>query len=66
MAKYLGGRTENRAFWIELLGPRHGRVAFSCGVDSLDLYLQKQAGQNLKKHAAVSLVLTPDGQEIAF
>jgi len=61
----LNGRPENRAFWIEPLGPQHDRAAFSCGVDSLDFYLQKQAGQDLKKHAAVSFVLTPDGREIA-
>jgi ribosomal protein S18 acetylase RimI-like enzyme len=29
------------------------------------LYLQKQAGQDSKKHAAVSFVLTPDGMTIA-
>lgn len=53
------------AFWIEPLGTKHDRTAFSCGVDSLDLYLQKQAGQDFKKHAAVSFVLTPDGTQIA-
>lgn len=61
----MNGRAENRAFCIELLGPQHERAAFFCGVDSLDLYLKELAGQDLKKHAAVSFVLTPDGREIA-
>jgi ribosomal protein S18 acetylase RimI-like enzyme len=61
----LSGQAENRAFRIEPLGPLHNRSAFSCGVDSLDLYLKNQAGQDLKKHAAVSFVLTSDGKEIA-
>jgi len=52
-------------FVIEPLGSKHDRAAFSCGVDSLDVYLRKQAGQDLKKHAAVSFVLTPDGKTIA-
>ena len=52
-------------FFIEPLGSKHDRAAFSCGVDSLDIYLQKQAGQDLKKHAAVSFVLTPDGKTVA-
>jgi ribosomal protein S18 acetylase RimI-like enzyme len=61
----LAGIAGKPAFWIEPLGPKHDRTAFSCGVDSLDLYLQKQAGQDFKKHAAVSFVLTPDGTQIA-
>ena len=61
----MNGRAENCAFRIEPLGPQHERAAFSCGVDSLDLYVQKLAGQDLKKHAAVSFVLTPNGREIA-
>ena len=59
------GAAENPKFSIEPLAAKHDRVAFSCGVDSLDIYLQKQAGQDFKKHAAVSFVLTPDGTEIA-
>jgi len=61
----LAGEERVPTFTIEPLGSKHDRAAFSCGVDSLDLYLQKQAGQDLKKHAAVSFVLTSDGKTIA-
>jgi ribosomal protein S18 acetylase RimI-like enzyme len=52
-------------FVIEPLGARHDRAAFSCGNQQLDLYLQKQAGQDLKKRAAVPFVITPDHKTIA-
>ena len=52
-------------FDIQPLGPHHDRAAFSCGVDALDTYLRKQAGQDLKKHATVPFVATPDGKTIA-
>jgi ribosomal protein S18 acetylase RimI-like enzyme len=52
-------------FVIEPLGARHGRAAFSCGNQQLDSYLQKQAGQDLKKRAAVPFVITPDHKTIA-
>ena len=61
----MAGEAQKPKFSIELLAAKHDRVAFSCGVDSLDVYLQKQAGQDFKKHAAVSFVLTPNGTEIA-
>src|ERR1019366_3555005 len=38
---------------------------FSCGSRELDSYLQKQAGQDLKKRAAVPFVITPDHRTIA-
>lgn len=50
---------------IEPLGPKHDRAAFSCGVEILDAYLKKQAGQDLKKRTAVTFVLTPDGTTVA-
>ena len=50
---------------VEPLGPKLDRAAFSCGVQILDAYLQKQAGQDLKKRAAVPFVITPDGTTIA-
>lgn len=56
---------EDPTFRIELLGLKHDRAAFSCGVDVLDVYLRKQASQDFKKHAAVPFVLTPDGRTIA-
>jgi hypothetical protein len=40
-------------------------AAFSCGNQQLDSYLQKQAGQDLKKRAAVAFVITPDYKTIA-
>jgi predicted GNAT family N-acyltransferase len=57
-----GGESE---FVFEPLGQKHDRAAFSCGVEILDKYLQKQASQDAKKHAAAPFVLTPDGKTIA-
>ena len=50
---------------MEPLGPKHDRAAFSCGVEALDAYLQKQARQDFRKRAAVPFVITPDGKTIA-
>ncbi|SRR5712692_6614846 len=36
-------------FVIEPLGPKYDRAAFSFGVEILDAYLKKQAGQDQKK-----------------
>jgi predicted GNAT family N-acyltransferase len=47
------------------LGPQHDRAGFSCGVEALDRYLKRQAGQDIRKHVAVAFVLTPDGRTIA-
>lgn len=52
-------------FWIEPLAAKHNRAAFSCGVGALDNYLHNQAGQDLKKRAAVPFVLTNDGKTVA-
>lgn len=56
---------EESHFVIEPRGAKHDRAAFSCGNDELDLYLHKQAGQDLKKRAAVPFVITPDHKRIA-
>jgi predicted GNAT family N-acyltransferase len=61
----LAGDVLKPKFVIEPLGPKHDRAAFSCGVEFLDAYLRKQAGQDFKKHSAVPFVLTPDGSTIA-
>ena len=61
----MASEAEEPAFRIELLGLKHGRAVFSCGVDVLDVYLRKQASQDFKKHAAVPFVLTSDGRTIA-
>jgi ribosomal protein S18 acetylase RimI-like enzyme len=52
-------------FTIQPLGEEHNRAAFSCGVEALDAYLQKQAGQDARKRAAVPFVASEDGRTIA-
>jgi len=52
-------------FRVEPLGRAHDRAAFSCGIEPLDNYLQKQAGQDVAKRVAVCFVLTPDGKTVA-
>jgi ribosomal protein S18 acetylase RimI-like enzyme len=51
--------------FIEPLATKHDRAPFSCGVDPLDQYIQRQATQDVKKHVAVAFVLSPDGKTIA-
>jgi len=41
-------------FAIEPLGEKHNRAAFSCGVEALDSYLHKQAGQDA---AGIAVIL---------
>ncbi len=52
-------------FSIEPLAETHDREAFCCGIEALDFYLRKQAGQDARKRAAVSFIATPDGKTIA-
>ena len=59
------GKQETTILHFEPLGPGHDRAAFSCGVEGLDNYLRKQAGQDVKKRVAVAFVLTPDGTTVA-
>lgn len=59
------GRKEAITLRFDLLGPTHNRVAFSCGVEALDNYLRRQAGQDARKRVAVTFVLTPDGKTVA-
>lgn len=44
-------------YLIEPLGPHHDRSAFCCGVESLDTYFQRQAGQDARKYVAAPFVL---------
>lgn len=44
---------------------RHDRSSFSCGVPALDAYLQRQAAQDMEKHAAVVYVATVEPPAIA-
>lgn len=47
-------------FTVALLDSRiHDRAAFTCGEPSLDDYLRRSAGQDLKRRLAVTYVLTP-------
>jgi hypothetical protein len=52
-------------FRVEPLAKTHDRAAFSCGIESLDNYVKKQASQDVAKRAAVCFVLTPDRRTIA-
>lgn len=56
---------KEEGFRFEPLGPAHNRTGFSCGVEALDDYLRKQAGQDVRKRVAVVFVITPDGKTIA-
>jgi predicted GNAT family N-acyltransferase len=52
-------------FRIEPFASNHDRAAFSCGVPELDTYLQRQAGQDMKRKLAAVFVLTADGTSVA-
>ncbi|KAA9382969.1 GNAT family N-acetyltransferase [Neorhizobium galegae] len=53
-------------FQIEALAARHDRKSFSCGVFPLDRYLKEQAGQDIKRRAAMCYVACPqDSDQIA-
>jgi ribosomal protein S18 acetylase RimI-like enzyme len=47
------------SFVIAPLSPDHNRLAFSCGVDVLDRYLQTQAGQDIRRRIANCFVASP-------
>ena len=53
------------AFQVQSLRPHHDRAGFSCGVEPLDNYLKKQAGQDVKKRVAAVFVLTADDSTIS-
>ncbi|GAB4195692.1 MAG: hypothetical protein Fur006_42420 [Coleofasciculaceae cyanobacterium] len=44
-------------YLIEPLGSHHNRAAFACGVEPLDVYLKRQAGQDARKRVAAPFVL---------
>ncbi len=52
---------EKPPFMIEALASRHIRKDFSCGDIALDRYLQRQAGQDARKHVAATFVLVEKG-----
>jgi ribosomal protein S18 acetylase RimI-like enzyme len=45
-------------FIIEALGASHDRARFSCGVDALDRYFQKQVTQDIRRRATACYVAT--------
>jgi ribosomal protein S18 acetylase RimI-like enzyme len=45
-------------FVIEALGTNHDRASFSCGVDALDRYFQKQVTQDVRRRATACYVAT--------
>jgi ribosomal protein S18 acetylase RimI-like enzyme len=61
----LAPKQEQPRFAIEPLSDKDDRAAFSCGVEALDSYLHKHAGQEARKRAAVPFVATADGKTIA-
>ena len=48
---------------IEPLGPHHDRAAFCCGELALDLYLQRQASQDIRRRVAQVFVALGDSPE---
>jgi GNAT superfamily N-acetyltransferase len=42
---------------IEALSPHHELKVFCCGVEALERYLRRQAGQDTRKHVAATFVL---------
>ena len=64
MSKFAG--KPDQPLLIELLDKkRHDRDSFTCGVPELDLYLYRQAAQDMSKHAAVVYVATVEPPVIA-
>ena len=45
-------------FLIEALGASHDRASFSCGVEALDRYFQKQVTQDVRRRATACYVAT--------
>jgi GNAT superfamily N-acetyltransferase len=50
--------------FVEPLGAHHDRAAFSCGVQALDAYFQRQAGQDARRLIAAPFVLMMPGGTI--
>jgi len=53
-------------FLIEALGSSHDRMGFSCGVETLDRYFQKQAAQDVRRRVTACYVaLEAPGAKVA-
>ena len=50
--------TRRKGLIIEPLASHHDRLNFSCGVDSLDKYLKKQANQDVRRRISRVFVVT--------
>lgn len=48
---------ETPRYRVERLGPHHDRAAFSCGEDTLDIYLRQRARQDDDRNVAKTFVL---------
>lgn len=53
---------ENDLFRLEPLAKNHDRVAFTCGVGTLDAWLKTQASQDMRRKANAVFVLVPLSQ----
>ena len=52
-----------REFVIEPLNRNHNRTIFDCGIESLDRYLKRQAGQDMKRRVSrVFVVRSPEDE----
>ncbi len=52
-------------FEVQALCGKHGRSTFSSGIEPLDAYLRRQAGQDAKRHVAAPFVLIePPSDEV--
>lgn len=55
------------SFRVEMLGDRHDRTAFSCGVEPLDSYFRLQAGQDIRRRVAACFVaVSADGSVAGY
>ena len=57
-------RLSHSEFRIEALADAHDRAAFSCGVEPLDVYLHRQARQDVERRVAAVFVLTADSTTV--
>ncbi len=54
----MAAKPPQTGYTIEALAPHHDRAGFSCGVPALDIYLQRQARQDMDRKLAAVFVLT--------
>lgn len=52
------------AYRIEPLAKHHNRRGFTCGIEELDVYLHRYAGQDVRKQVAAVFVLTPENAPV--